>query len=152
MLKNYFTCYGLCSLREFSVDLHCFNTRQMLKHQGRAWKSSSLEAEPLGRARSLDFGHVAIYRFRSRCIWSITNSHFLSLLFASRMVHYKLSLVWGFPFFIVFVCIAYGLLQTVASVGLSVFIVFVRVAYGPLQTFRCLSFCSHHLWYITNSH
>ena len=47
------------------------------------------------------------------------------------MVYYKLSLVWGFPLFIVFVRIAYGPLQTLASVGLSIF---VHVAYGPLQT------------------
>ena len=89
-------------------------------------------------------GLSVFYRFCSRGIWSITNfcqcgafrflsflftSHmvhcqceafqFLSFLFASRMVHYKLSLVWGFPF-IVFVCVAYGPLQTFASVGLSV--------------------------------
>ena len=92
------------------------------------------------------------------------------------MVHYKLSLVWGFPF-IVFVCVAYGPLQTFASVGLSViyrfwflfvshmvhywlslvwgflfFIVFVRVAYGPLQTLASVGlsvfycFCSCCIW------
>ena len=37
------------------------------------------------------------------------------------MVDYRLSLVWGFLFFIVFDCVAYGRLQTLASVGLSVF-------------------------------
>ena len=37
------------------------------------------------------------------------------------MVDYKLSLMWGFPFFIVFDLVAYGQLQTLASVGLSIF-------------------------------
>ena len=38
-----------------------------------------------------------------------------------HMVNYKLLLMWGFPLFIVFDCVAYGQLQTLASVGLSVF-------------------------------
>ena len=37
------------------------------------------------------------------------------------MVDHKLSLVWGFPFFIVFDRVAYGRSQALASVGLSVF-------------------------------
>ena len=56
--------------------------------------------------------HVVIYRFRSRCVWSITNS-----------------------FFIVFVRVAYGPLQTLTSVGLSIF----------------YHFCLRHVWSITNS-
>ena len=40
------------------------------------------------------------------------------------MVEYRFSLVWGFPFFIAFVYVAYGRLQTLASVGLSVFNLF----------------------------
>ena len=50
------------------------------------------------------------------------------------MVHYKLSLVWGFPVFIVYVRVTYGPLQTLIIVwGFPFFTVFVRVAYGPLQ-------------------
>ena len=44
---------------------------------------------------------------------------FFIVLFASHMVHYKLLLVWGFLFFIVFIHIAYGPLQTLASVELA---------------------------------
>ena len=47
------------------------------------------------------------------------------------LVDYKLLLVWGFLFFIIFVHIAYGPLQTLASVGLSVFIV-LFASHGPL--------------------
>ena len=45
------------------------------------------------------------YHFWLHCLWSNTNS----------------LLVWGFPFFIVFVHIAYGRLQILSTVGLSVF-------------------------------
>ena len=44
------------------------------------------------------------------------------------MVNHKLSLVWGFPIFIVFDCVAHGRSQILAGVGSSVFIIFVRVA------------------------
>ena len=57
------------------------------------------------------------------------------------MVDYKLLLVWGFPFFIVFDRAAYGQLQTLTtSVGLSVFYRFDRAAYGQLQTLASVGF------------
>ena len=37
------------------------------------------------------------------------------------MVDYRLSLVWGFPLFIAFDCVADGRLQTLASVGTRAF-------------------------------
>ena len=40
------------------------------------------------------------------------------------MVNYRLSLVWGLLFFIVFDHAAYGQLQTLTSVGLSIFYCF----------------------------
>ena len=47
------------------------------------------------------------------------------------MVDYRFSLiVWGFPFFIAFVRVAYGRVQR----GFPFLIVFVRFAYGRLQT------------------
>ena len=46
----------------------------------------------------------------------------LSVLIILHMVDYRLSLMWGFPFFfVVFDCAAHGRLQTLTSVGLSVF-------------------------------
>ena len=60
----------------------------------------------------------------------------LSVLIVLHMVDYRLSLVWGFPFFIVFDRAAYGRLQTLASVGLSVFLLFSFALHDPLQTSR----------------
>ena len=62
------------------------------------------------------------YRFCSRRVWSITDLSFASVGLS------------------VFVRVAYGSLQTLASVGFPFFIVFVRVAYGPLQTFLVWGF------------
>ena len=56
--------------------------------------------------------------YRLLLVWDFP---FLSFLIVLHMVNYRLSLVWTFPFFIAFVHIAYGRLQTLASVELSIF-------------------------------
>ena len=68
-----------------------------------------------------------------------------------HMVDYKLS------FFIAFVRIAYGPLQTLTSVGLSGFYRIFHAAYSPLQTLASAGlsgfyhFCSRCIWSITDS-
>ena len=58
----------------------------------------------------------------------------LSVLIVLHMVDYRLSLVWDFPFFIVFDHATYGRLQTLTSVGAFHFLSFLFVSHDPLQT------------------
>ena len=67
------------------------------------------------------------------------------------MVDYRLSLVWGFRFFIAFVRVAHGRYRFSPVWGFPFFIAFVRVAHGRLQILTSVGlsvinrFCSRRM-------